>query len=136
MDPDQSEVHAHVPPADPARVAVPARGVRPDRNALADAERGRAVRADRLDHARRLVALDAREALVFRYAAHVAEVVVDVRPADADRLGPDEQFARTRLAGLGHVDDPHRGPGFRDGRAHDSRQASAGGPVATSAPVR
>ena len=81
--------HTLLPP-DPARIAVPARDERPDRDALPGPEAGRAVRPDRLEDARRLVPLDARVEPRALDRAEVAGEVVEVRSAEADRLRPDD----------------------------------------------
>ena len=103
MDADEADVGAHVPPADPARVAVPARRQRPDGDALADADVLGRVRPDSLDESCELVSLDARVQL----EPEVAQEVVEVRAAESDRLRPDEHLAAPGLAGVRHVGDLH-----------------------------
>ena len=84
-----------------------------------------AARAGRDDHARELVAHHQRR----RAVAHVAEVALDLRAADPDRLGPQDQLAgpgvgrlrllldRHPLRALPH-DRPHGEclPGQREGK--------------------
>ena len=104
----------------PSRQAwqVAARDHRPDRDALARGEPGRAVGPDVLDDRRELVALDARVQLVVADRAHVAVEVVEVGAAEPDRLRPHDDVAGLRRAGLRDVDDLHRRPRARDRGSH------------------
>ena len=82
------------------------------------ASAGRAVGPDVLDDRRELVSLDARVQLVVRNRSHVAVEVVEVGAAEPDGLGPQDDVAGLRRAGLGDVDDLHRRPRARDRGAH------------------
>ena len=118
VNPDQREIDAHVAAADRARVALPARGVREQRDSLARPEVRWAIGPYLLDDPRRLVPLDAREALRLLDRADVAEEVVEVRAADADRFRPDEHLAGAGRARLPHVHDLHDLSRLGDCRAH------------------
>jgi hypothetical protein len=74
-----------------------------------------APRSDRVDHRRDLVALDAREDV----AAEVPVEQVDVGAAHPDDLGTEQDLARPRLPGIGHVDDLHRALATGHGGQHE-----------------
>ena len=97
---------------------MPARGQRPDRDALACAQVRRAARSDGLDHAGELVPLDARVRIGPDRVPEVSEEVVEVGAAEADRLRADEHLAVLRLARVRYVGDPHRPGGLGDRRLH------------------
>ena len=93
VDADEAEAVADVAAADAARVAVAAGRERPQRDPDAGAQRVVAARADGVDRRRDLVALDARQ----RRADGLVQLAgeeVEVRPADPDGLGPDDDLAR------------------------------------------
>ena len=100
--------------ADAARVALPARSQRPDRDALAGTDVPRAVGPHGLHDPGELVSLDARVPL----QPELAVEVVEVRSAEADGLRADEHLAVLRLACVRHVCDPHRPRGLGDGGLH------------------
>ena len=127
VDPDEADVLARVLAADPAAAAVPARRERPDRNALPGREVRRAARPDLLDDRRELVSLDARVQLVrVVRQPDVAVEVVEVRAAEADRLGPDDQLVLPSRVRLGHVDDLHHASCLRQCGPHGASLAAWG----------
>jgi len=119
VDADQLKVRADVLAADAARVAAPAGRERPDRDPVADRETRPAARADCLDDPGDLVPLHARvERLRVFDRADVAVEVVEVGPAETDRLRAHEDLARARPVRLGPVDDLHHSPGLGYSGAH------------------
>jgi len=83
-----------------------------------------AVRPDRLDDGRDLVALHARQGRADELV-QLAGVEVEVRAADADGLGPDDDLARPRRPRLARVvADRHRPGGLCDGGAHRDPRAA------------
>jgi hypothetical protein len=118
MDADEAEAVADVAAPDPARVALAARRERPQRDPGARRHLIAAVRPDGLDRRGDLVALDARE----RRADGLVQLAgeeVEVRAADPDGLGPDDDLARSGRLRLGHVVAQFHGArGVGDGGAH------------------
>jgi hypothetical protein len=101
VDADERAPRAQVLVAGPAQPARAAAGQRVDGDARA-VPRPRAV-AGRDDHARELVPHDQRR----RAVAHVAEVALDLRAADPDRLGAHDQLAGAGIGRLGALLDRH-----------------------------
>jgi hypothetical protein len=120
VDPDEADVRAHVPPADPARIAVTTRGQRPDRDALAGTQVGGSVRPHGFDDARELVALDARIQVRSDRVSEVSEEVVEVGSAETDRLRPHQHLAGPGLTRFREVDDLHYAAGARDRGSHSA----------------
>ena len=87
VDADQRAPRAQVLLAGGAQPAVPAAGQRVDGHARAVPRAGAGAGGD--DHARELVAHHQRR----RAVAHVAQVALDLRAADADGLGAHDQLA-------------------------------------------
>ncbi len=115
VDADQHAVGAQVGVAGAAQAALAAAAERVDRDARA-VELLRA-RAGRDDHARELVAHHQRR----RAVAHVAEVALDLRAADPDRLRPQDQLAGPGVGRLRLLLDRHPLRALPHDRSHGER---------------
>ena len=101
VDPDQLKPVARVRPLDAARVAVAARAQRVHGNPLPDRQLGPAPSPTATIVGRHLVALHAGELGPAGRLRELAGVEVEVRAAQADRLGRQQHLARPGLARIG-----------------------------------
>ena len=108
VDPHQLQRHARVRAPGPARITAPASLQRPHGDPVPGLHAARAVLARLLDDGGELVALDPREeGAGAGQGADIARVHMQVRPADADDLRPNDDILRSGRSRFRHLIDNH-----------------------------